>query len=72
MYFPRVRSVINTAPIPDDVLDSEYYAGLRVLCDHARKAGFEERASSTDPRYGLVRFPMAVDWDIVRRRDRGP
>lgn len=66
VYFPRVRSVIKTAPIPDDVLDSEYYAGLRVLCDHARKAGFEERASSTDPRDGLVRFPMAVDWDIVR------
>ena len=34
--------------------------------DRARKAGFEERASSTDPRDGLVRFPMAVDWDIVR------
>lgn len=66
VYFPRVRSVIKTAPIPDDVLDSEYYAGLRVLCDHARKAGFEDRTSSTDPRDGLVRFPMAVDWDIVR------
>lgn len=66
VYFPRVRSVIKTAPIPDDVLDSEYYAGLRVLCDHAHKAGFQERASSTDPRDGLVRFPMAVDWDIVR------
>jgi cholesterol oxidase len=66
VYFPRVRSVIETAPIPDDVLNSEYYAGLRVLCDHARKAGFPERASSTDPRDGLVRFPMAVDWDVVR------
>ena len=66
VYFPRVLSVIKTAPIPDDVLDSAYYAGLRVLCDHARKAGFQERASSTDPRDGLVRFPMAVDWDIVR------
>ena len=66
VYYPRVRSVIKTAPIPDDVLDSEYYAGLRVLCDHARKAGFTDRASSTDPRDGLVRFPMAVDWDIVR------
>lgn len=66
VYFPRVRSVIKTAPIPDDVLNSEYYSGLRVLCDHARKAGFEERASSTDPRDGLVRFPMAVDWDVVR------
>jgi len=66
VYFPRVRSVIKTAPIPEDVLNSEYYAGLRVLCDHAHKAGFEERATSTDPRDGLVRFPMAVDWDIVR------
>jgi cholesterol oxidase len=66
VYFPRVRSVIKTAPIPDDVLNSEYYAGLRVLCDHARKAGFEERASSTDALDGLVRFPMAVDWDIIR------
>ena len=66
VYFLRVRSVIKTAPIPDDVLNSEYFAGLRVLRDHARKAGFQERESSTDPRDGLVRFPMAVDWDIVR------
>jgi cholesterol oxidase len=66
VYYPRVRSVIKTAPIPDDVLNSKYYAGLRVLRDHARKAGFQERESSTDPRDGLVRFPMGVDWDIVR------
>jgi cholesterol oxidase len=66
VYYPRVRSVIKTAPIPDDVINSDYYAGLRVLRDHARKAGFEERESSMDPRDGIVRFPMAVDWNIVR------
>jgi cholesterol oxidase len=66
VYFPRVRSVIKTGLIPDDVLNSEYYAGLRIFRDQARKAGFVERESSTDPRDGLVRFPMAVDWDIVR------
>lgn len=71
VYFPRVRSVVKTGPIPDDVLDSDYYLGLRVLCDQARKAGFTELESETEFRDGLARFQMAVDWDIVRQEIAG-
>jgi len=66
VYFPRVRSVYPAAPIPDDILASEQFTGLRVFMEHARKAGFVERDSTADHQSGMVRFPMAVDWDAVR------
>jgi ankyrin repeat protein/choline dehydrogenase-like flavoprotein len=72
VYYPRVRSVIHTEPIPDDVLDSDYYTGLRVLRDHAVKAGFPERPWCENPDHDCtVRFPMAVDWDAVRGEMNG-
>jgi len=67
VYYPRVRSVIHTAAIPDDILESEDFRGLRVLRDHAVAAGFPERPWSENPDGNCtVRFPMAVDWDLVR------
>src|SRR5262249_36601373 len=66
VYYPRVRSVIKTAKVPDDILASKYYEGLRVLCDHARKAGMVEKNSTTEPGDGFARFEMAVDWGAVR------
>ncbi|MBN9519834.1 GMC family oxidoreductase [bacterium] len=66
VYYPRVRSVVHTVPIPDDVLNSRYYAGLRVLLDQALAAGFKEVPTTTGTGDGVCRFPMAVDWDIVR------
>jgi cholesterol oxidase len=66
IYYPRVLEVIETEPIPDDVLATDFFLGLRTFVKHARKAGFPERASTTEFRSGTARFPMAVDWDAVR------
>jgi cholesterol oxidase len=66
VYYPRVRSVIKTAPIPDDVFHSKYYVGLRVLYEQAKKAGFAPTDTTTGTSDGICKFPMAVDWDIVR------
>ena len=43
IYYPRVRSIIGVEPIPDDILNSEYYLGLKVLSEHAVRAGFTQR-----------------------------
>ena len=40
IYFPKVHDVIGTSPIPDDILNSDYYLGLKVLEQQALKAGF--------------------------------
>ncbi|AFY89934.1 GMC oxidoreductase [Chroococcidiopsis thermalis] len=67
VYFPRVHSVIGSAPIPDDVLESEYYLGLKILEQHALKAGFPYVESTNCGLInGVNRFPMGIDWDIVR------
>lgn len=71
VYFERVRQVIPMDPIPDDILNSEYYAGLKVYWDHARNAGFPELSSTREFRSGTVRFPMAVNWDWVREEIAG-
>jgi len=71
VYYPRVRSVIKTAPIPDDVLDTDYFAGLRVLRDHALKAGFSYEDDETDGGDHLCKLKMAVDWDVVREEIAG-
>ena len=66
-YVPRVFSVIDASPIPDDVLDSEYFLGTRVLMEQAKKLGFAELESEhAEYRDGFARFRMAVDWDVVR------
>jgi cholesterol oxidase len=70
-YYPRVRSVIKTAPIPDDVLATEYFTGLRVFREQARKAGFPDVASSTVMGNGNAKIEMAIDWDIVRAEIAG-
>lgn len=60
VYFPRVKSVIQSAPIPDDILATEYYRSSRVSMEQAVTAGFPTR---------LV--DLAVDWDIVREEIAG-
>ncbi len=55
VYYPRVRGIIRSAPIPDDILATEYYRSSRVSLDQARTAGFPTRP-----------IDLAVDWDIVR------
>src|SRR5262245_3393511 len=55
IYYPRVTRILASAPIPDDVLATEYYRSSRVSFDQARTAGFPTRE-----------VDLAVDWDIVR------
>ena len=54
VYYPRVQGIIQSAPIPDDILATEYYRSSRVSLDQARTAGFPTRP-----------VDLAVDWDIV-------
>jgi cholesterol oxidase len=55
VYYPRVRSAIESAPIPDDILATEYYRSSRVSLDQAVAAGFPTRP-----------VDLAVNWDVVR------
>jgi len=60
IYYPRVRSMIQSSPIPDDVLATEYYRSSRVSLDQAIAAGFPTRP-----------VDLAVNWDIVRQEIAG-
>ncbi len=56
VYYPQVRSILKASPIPDDILQSDYYLTSRILLEQAAKAGLKAR--KTD---------IAFDWDIVRQ-----
>ncbi|MCC5644500.1 hypothetical protein LC607_16445 [Nostoc sp. CHAB 5824] len=56
IYYPRVRSMLRAAPIPDDVLKTDYYETTRFLLENGKKAGLPTRL-----------LDLAVDWDIVRQ-----
>ena len=55
IYYPRVRRIIGSRPMPDDVLATEYYRSSRVSFDQAVAAGFPTRP-----------VDLAIDWAIVR------
>jgi cholesterol oxidase len=55
VFYPRARSVIQSSPIPADILATEYYRSSRVSLDQAAAAGFPTRP-----------VDLAVNWDIVR------
>ena len=55
VYYPRVKQMIGSGPIPDDILATEYYRSSRVSLDQALTAGFPTRP-----------VDLAIDWDIVR------
>ena len=55
VYYPRVKRIIGSAPIPNDVLATEYYRSTRVSLDQARTAGFPTRPVN-----------LAINWNIVR------
>ena len=60
VYYPRVRSTIQSSPIPDDILSTDYYLSSRVSLAQAQQAGFPTRP-----------VDLAVDWDIVRAEIAG-
>jgi cholesterol oxidase len=55
VYYPRVKGIIGSAPIPDDILATDYYLSSRVSLDQATRAGFPTRP-----------VDLAIDWDVVR------
>jgi cholesterol oxidase len=60
VYYPRVRSILKASPIPDDILQTEYYLASRILQEQAAKAGLNAR-----------KIDIAFDWDIVRQEIAG-
>ena len=60
VYFPRVRSMLQASPIPDDILASPYYLSTRILQAQAAQAGLKTR-----------KIDIAFDWDIVRQEIAG-
>jgi len=60
VYYPRVRSMLNASPLPQDILATSYYQSTRVFLEQATIAGIPNR---------LV--DMAIDWNIVREEING-
>ncbi|MHC5822352.1 MAG: FAD-binding protein, partial [Nostoc sp.] len=60
VYYPKVRSILKPSPIPDDILNTDYYLASRILLEQAGIAGLRAR-----------KLDVAVDWDIVRQEIAG-
>jgi cholesterol oxidase len=60
VYYPRVRSILQASPIPDDILQSPHYLSSRILLEQGVKAGLKTR-----------KIDIAIDWDIVRQEIAG-
>ncbi|MCP6759295.1 MAG: GMC oxidoreductase [Fischerella sp. CENA71] len=60
IYYPRVRSILQPSPIPDDILQTNYYLSTRTFLELAAKANLKGR-----------KLDIAVDWDIVRQEIAG-
>lgn len=60
IYYPRVRSVIQPSPIPNDILSTYYYDSTRLFTEQATRAGFSNYL-----------LDLAVDWNIVREEIAG-
>lgn len=60
VYYPRVRSILKPSPIPDDILQTDYYLSSRIFLEQANKAGLKAR-----------KLDIAVDWNIIRQEIAG-
>ncbi|NJM69166.1 MAG: GMC family oxidoreductase [Scytonema sp. RU_4_4] len=60
VYYPRVHSILKPSPIPDDILQTNYYLSSRIFLELAAKADLKAR-----------KLDVAVDWDIVRQEIAG-
>src|SRR3982751_3317 len=60
VYFPRVRSILKTAVIPEDVLQTSYYKSTRVNLKQAENANFTTRP-----------VEYCIDFSIVRGEIEG-
>lgn len=60
VYYPRVRSILKPAPIPQDILATPYYERTRLFLQQATKAGFPNRL-----------YDINVEWNIIREEING-
>ncbi|MBW4687495.1 MAG: FAD-binding protein [Komarekiella atlantica HA4396-MV6] len=60
VYYPRVRSVLKPAIIPQDILASSYYLSTRLFLKQGADAGLPSRL-----------LDVAVDWDVIRQEIQG-
>src|SRR3954454_6527896 len=59
-YYPRVRSIIKSSPMPDFILETPYYKSTRVNLEQAQAAGFNTRLTE-----------VGVSWKAVYEEIRG-
>src|SRR4051812_4741493 len=59
-YYPRVRSIIKSSPMPDFILQTPYYKSSRVNLEQAEAAGFNTRLTE-----------VGVNWKTVYEEMRG-
>jgi cholesterol oxidase len=60
VYYPRVRAMLRTARIPDDILAHERYLSTRVFLQQAEKAKLD-----------VALIENAIDWDLIRAEING-
>ena len=66
VYYPRVRGILKPAPIPDDILATDYYATGRVVREHGVRAGFPVRERSAQFGNATWKMDLNVDWEVIR------
>jgi cholesterol oxidase len=77
IYYPRVRSIIQPATIPPDILATDSYKSTRVNFQQAQNAGFFDKTNLGVPMMNpysptIGRFvEYAVDWDVVKQEMAG-
>jgi cholesterol oxidase len=59
-WYPKVRSVIPTRIVPDDILNSPYYQFARVALEHSDRAGMQR-----------FYIPAGVDFNMMRDEIEG-
>lgn len=60
IWYPRARALLGASPIPEDVLNSSFYASARDFRDEAARTGLP-----------TVRPDVLVDWQVVREEING-
>jgi cholesterol oxidase len=60
VYYPRVIERMSASPIPQDILETDYYLSTRVFLEQAKQAGLWTKLLN-----------VAVDWDVVRQEIEG-
>lgn len=60
-YYPRVKKMLRTAPLPDDVLAHPNYRGARTWLNTVERYGPDD----------IAFFDYAIDWDVVREEIAG-